>query len=105
MLRGTVTEKILLEAVLLCFEEFKRLQANDEPLRGVASDSLTPRFPRLIPVKDWKKFHLNPPLSELRDLMFHKDSNGFNSCVRRIGKKIYIDEDAFFRWVEGKGGE
>ena len=45
-----------------------------------------------------------PYADDFRALMFHRDSNGFASCVKRIGRKVYIDEDAFFRWVEKVAG-
>jgi len=31
------------------------------------------------------------------------DKNGFNSCVRRLGRKILIDYDQFERWIDDAG--
>ena len=59
---------------------------------------------RFIPVTDWNKFHPWPPLGGLRHLVFHAASNGFNSAVRRCGRRVLIDEAAFFAWVEQRGG-
>jgi hypothetical protein len=55
--------------------------------------------PRLIPVPDWSKHHDWPPLAGLRHLIFNKNANGFHKCVRRVGRRVLIDEKAFFDWV------
>ncbi len=54
---------------------------------------------RLIPANDWSKFHAWPPLGGLRHLIFHANSNGFDAVVKRVGRRVLIDEDAFFNWV------
>jgi len=59
--------------------------------------------PRLIPVKDWQKYHLWPPLGGLRHLIFHEKTNGFDRVVRRCGRRVLIDEAAFFEWTKNKG--
>lgn len=61
----------------------------------------TPK-PRLLTVKDWP--HPWPSTGTLRRLIFHADSNGFSEVVCRIGGRVLIDEDAFFRWVEKHRG-
>ena len=55
---------------------------------------------RLIPVPDWNKFHPWPPPGGLRHLIFHEASNGFDAVVVRIGRRVLIDETAFFTWAE-----
>lgn len=46
----------------------------------------------------------------LRDLVFYADYNGLNQfdVIRRVGAKILINVDNFFRWVDtnpsSKGG-
>lgn len=44
-----------------------------------------------------------PAFSEgsLRWLWFNAEKNGFAACVRKVGKKILIDETAFIAWIEG----
>ncbi len=59
--------------------------------------------PRLIPAADWNKFHHWPPPGGLRHLIFFADSNGFDKVVRRVGKRVLIDEQAFFLWVDHNG--
>ena len=57
---------------------------------------------RLIPVPDWNKYHMWPPLGGLRSLIFYKDTNGFDKVVKKVGKRVLIDETAFFMWIEDK---
>ena len=60
---------------------------------------------RLIPVTAWPQHHAWPPLGGLRHLIFHAKSNGFDSVIRRAGRRVLIDEAAFFQWVETQSGE
>ncbi len=41
----------------------------------------------------------------IRALIFRADRNGFNRCIRRIGRKILISKSAFSRWIEEQNGE
>ena len=59
---------------------------------------------RLIPVTNWSDYHSWPPVGGLRHLIFHENTNGFHQCVRRVGRRVLIDEDAFFVWVSEQGG-
>ena len=63
------------------------------------SDSNPRRF---IPVTDWPKYHPWPPLGGLRHLIFYAEKNGFESVVKRCGRRVLIDEQAFFEWVDSK---
>ena len=49
----------------------------------------------------------NPAFTEggIRALIFRAESNGFNKCIRRIGRKILISKSAFSRWIEDQNGE
>ena len=55
---------------------------------------------RLIPVTEWNKYYSYPKVSTLRHLIFHSEKNGFDKVVRRIGRRVLINEQAFFQWVE-----
>ena len=55
---------------------------------------------RLIPVTEWNKHHTWPPLGGLRHLVFHEATNGFARVVKRVGRRVLIDERAFFEWVD-----
>jgi hypothetical protein len=49
----------------------------------------------------------NPAFTEggIRALIFRAESNGFNRCIRRIGRKILISKSAFSRWIEDQNGD
>jgi len=55
---------------------------------------------RLIQASKWNEYHSWPPLGGLRHLIHHKDTNGFNKVVKKVGKCVLIDEEAFFKWVD-----
>jgi hypothetical protein len=57
---------------------------------------------RLIPVTQWSNYHPWPPIGGLRHFIFNEHSNGFSHCVRRVGRKVLIDEGRFFEWVENQ---
>lgn len=59
---------------------------------------------RLIPVTQWNQYHAFPPQGGLRWLIFHEKTNGFGACIRRIGRRVLIDEAAFFEWVDSQNG-
>lgn len=59
--------------------------------------------PQLIPVTHWNLRHPWPPIGGLRHLIFFAETNGFNKVVRRIGRRVLIDEAAFFDWVDSQG--
>lgn len=55
---------------------------------------------RLIPVTKWNDYHSWPPIGGLRHLIFNAEKNGFNSVIKRCGRRVLIDEGEFFQWVE-----
>jgi hypothetical protein len=55
---------------------------------------------RLIPLTEWHKYHQWPPYGGLRHLVFFAETNGFSKVVRRVGRRVLLDERAFFEWVE-----
>ena len=59
---------------------------------------------RLIPASKWNEYHPWPPNGGLRHLIFHEKKNGFDKVVRRCGRRVLIDEVAFFEWVGSNGG-
>ncbi|MBY4594146.1 hypothetical protein K3217_01150 [bacterium BD-1] len=59
---------------------------------------------RLIPLTDWNQHHAWPPIGGLRHLVFFEKTNGFDRVVRRVGRRVLIDEASFFAWVESNGG-
>lgn len=61
---------------------------------------------RLIPVGKWPDFHCYPTISGLRFLILNASINGMtdHGVIKRVGRKILIDEAAFFRWVDAQPG-
>lgn len=55
---------------------------------------------RLIPLTEWNDYHCWPPTGGLRHFVFHADANGFAKVVKRVGRRVLIDEAAFFEWVD-----
>ena len=59
----------------------------------------------LIAVSQWNRYHDFPTVGALRNLIFFADRNGIDKCVRKIGGRLYIEETAFFEWVEERSKE
>jgi hypothetical protein len=68
-------------------------------LKGIYMSSLSTSNDRLIPVADWSTYHPWPPKGGLRHLIFHRNKNGFDRVLVRIGRRLLIDEAAFFAWA------
>jgi hypothetical protein len=60
---------------------------------------------RYIPVPNWEKHHEWPRIGGLRNLIFNRHKNGFDKfgVVKKVGKRVLIDEVAFFEWVSIQG--
>lgn len=41
-------------------------------------------------------------VSSIRWALFNKDQNGLKAAVRKVGRKVLIDEEAFVAWIESK---
>ena len=59
---------------------------------------------RYIPAPKWNKYHIWPTLGGLRHLIHNKEKNGFDRVVKKVGKNVLIDENAFFEWIENQQG-
>ncbi len=55
---------------------------------------------RLIPAYQWHLHHDWPPPGGLRYLIFHADTNGFAKAIKRVGRRVLIDEKKFFECIE-----
>lgn len=60
---------------------------------------------RLITVLDWPNHHPWPPIGGLRHLVFFAKENGFDNVIRRVGRRVLIDEAAFFEWATKQGAK
>lgn len=58
----------------------------------------------LLTVKQMAEKH--PAFSEaaLRYYIFNEKQNNLSDAIRRIGRKVLINEDAFFQWIETQNG-
>ncbi len=36
----------------------------------------------------------------IRHFLFHMNENGLHRAVKKMGRRILIDEDEFFNWIE-----
>jgi len=57
---------------------------------------------RLIPVPEWNQHHSWPPQGGLRHLIFNEETNGFKRAFKRVGRRVLVDERAFFECVESQ---
>ena len=80
------------------------------PVSKTAAGALTPKLAvsqasagRLLTVKSFCQCHAWPPEGGLRYLIFFAKTNGFDKVIRRVGRRVLIDESAFFSWVNGQG--
>ena len=55
---------------------------------------------RLIPVPEWKNYHDWPPEGGIRHLIFNAERNGFKKAFKRVGRRVLVDEQEFFKCVE-----
>ena len=54
---------------------------------------------RLIPVPQFNKYHPDPTPAALRWLIF-TNKDGFLCCVVRRGRRVLIDEEAYFQGLD-----
>jgi hypothetical protein len=56
---------------------------------------------RLLTIKNFVEEHKSfASHGGIRHLIFHSESNGFKSAFKRIGSRVLIDENEFFKCVE-----
>lgn len=56
--------------------------------------------PRLVTIKQCVEEKIYPNEGGLRSLIFNADTNGFNTVIRRVGKRCFIDVASFYNWIE-----
>lgn len=59
--------------------------------------------PRLIALSEWPEHHPWPSVPALRNYVFFEKENGASAWVRRLGRRVLVDEAAFFEWVKARG--
>ena len=55
---------------------------------------------QLLTVNQFVEKHQFATFGGLRHLIFYSDTNGFSKVIKRIGRRILLDESAFFEWIE-----
>lgn len=60
---------------------------------------------RIILLTKWNKFHEYPPIGGLRHLVFFGQKTGFDKVIIRVGRRILIDEEAYFNWIRSNNQE
>jgi hypothetical protein len=68
------------------------------------NDQLKHTQTRVIPVTEWNNHHSWPPQGGLRHLIFNAKNNGFDKVIRRAGRRVLLDERAFFNWLDEQNG-
>jgi hypothetical protein len=58
------------------------------------------RPPQLRTVDQFCQEHPAFTPGGIRWLLFHRQSNGLESAVVRVGRRVFIDVERFFTWVD-----
>ena len=61
------------------------------PLEAAKLNNLSPK---IMAIKHGQ------PLPTLREWLFHRNTNGLNKAVCKIGRKVLINEYEFLKWIE-----
>lgn len=57
-------------------------------------------IPKFLRVKDIPLYYPAFSAGSIRHLIFHKNTNGFDKCMRKIGKRVIILSDDFEAWIK-----
>lgn len=62
--------------------------------------------PTLIPLSEWDKHQKWPTTTAMRQKVYHESRNGMkeHGVVLRVGRRVLINLDAYFRWVKAQQG-
>jgi len=55
--------------------------------------------PKLLTIKKCVEHGIYPNVGGLRAIIFNAETNGFNKVIRRINRRVFIDVEAFYTWV------
>lgn len=62
-------------------------------------------YPQFLTVAQWPKYFDWPPAGGLRHIIFNAPTNGFRNAIKRVGGRVLIDADEFWRVVAEREGE
>jgi hypothetical protein len=60
--------------------------------------------PKFLTVKQYAERYPYPSESALRWMLFHSSTNGLESAVIRVGRRIILDLDALNAWLRSQKG-
>jgi hypothetical protein len=60
--------------------------------------------PTLLTVKQFCQQHPAFTQGSMRWLLFNRQTNGLEPAVLKVGRRVLIDVDAFFRWLDEQNG-
>ena len=66
------------------------------------SNEEPPASRRLVTVRQFCQQHTAFSVGGIRWLLFHRNQNGLERAVRKVGRRVLIDIDQFFLWIEGQ---
>lgn len=95
-------KKVILDFFELFFDKLRN--EGKAPIPKKEPDA-APAKDRLIPLSRWNEFHKYPTVAQLRCYRFNGQRNGFNSCIRQVGRKLFINESLFFEWINQQSKE
>jgi hypothetical protein len=61
-------------------------------------------MPNYLTVKQMAAKHSAFSEASLRYHIFHETKNGIDKAIKRVGRKILINEERFFEWLDGQNG-
>lgn len=61
-------------------------------------------MPNLLTVRQMAEKHKAFSEASLRYYIFHENTNGLSKALYRVGRKILINEDLFFSWIDEQNG-
>ena len=76
----------------------------DSPKQTInAGAAATPR-PALLTVRQFCQQHPAFTQGGIRWLLFNREENGLKRAVVQVGRRVLIDVDGFFRWLDEQNG-
>jgi hypothetical protein len=66
----------------------------------IDQQSLEPQIRRILTVPQFCQRHPAFTPGGIRWLLFHRTTNGLDHAVVRLGRRILLDEDKFFQWLD-----
>ena len=84
-------------------QNIKELTMTEQVTQDFTNTEKTNR--KLIQATHWPRYHDWPPIGGLRHLIFYAESNGFDKVIKRVGRRVLIDEDKFFEFVNDQSSK